>query len=318
MSEVGHKKVAILGSGLIGRSYAMLFAGVGYRVCLYDIVPVQVQNALADIRKQTDELEKSGLLRGNLSAKAQQFLISGTSSLKELVEKAFFVMECVPESLEIKRKALGGLDVVMEDGAILASSTSSILPSLLAEGLKHADTFMVTHPVNPPYYVPLVELVPSPWTRPEIITQTRALMSEIGQSPVTITRELPGFALNRLQYALMNECYNLVQDGVLSPEDVDVGLSDGIGRRYAFVGALETCHLNAEGMKNYLDRYADTIYNCSKEMGPLKKMEGDTAAEICSSLFRRVPEEKLTEARARRDLFLVKLAQIRNDIEYEQ
>lgn len=311
------KKVAIVGSGLIGRSWSMLFAGVGYRVVLYDIVSSQVQNALADIGQQLTSLEKSGMLRGKFSAKSQQALITGTSSLEELVKQAFFVLECVPELLEIKRKALGQVDRLMDDGAILASSTSAILPSKLAEGLKHADTFIVTHPVNPPYYVPLVELVPSPWTKPEVVAQTKDLMLEIGQSPVTINKEIPGFALNRLQYALMNECYNLVEDGILSPEDVDIGFSNGIGRRYAFIGVFETCHLNANGMKDYLDRYKDGIYKTSKEMGPLRKMEGETANKICQSLFKRIPLEKLGDARRKRDTALIKLSKLRNDISYK-
>lgn len=310
------KKVAIVGSGLIGRSWSMLFAGVGYNVVLYDIVPSQVENALTEIGMQLSSLEKSGMLRGKLSAKSQHSLITGTSSLEELVKHAFFILECVPELLELKRKPLEQIDLLMDDGAILASSTSAILPSKLAVGLKHADSFIVTHPVNPPYYVPLVELVPSPWTKPEVVTQTKSLMLEIGQSPVTITKELPGFALNRLQYALMNECYNLVEDGILSPEDVDIGFSDGIGRRYAFLGVFQTCHLNAHGMKDYLDRYRETIYKTSKEMGNLRKMEGKTADVICQSLFKRIPLEKLGEARQKRDSALIKLSKIRRDIPY--
>ncbi|GAB6027997.1 hypothetical protein CHUAL_002224 [Chamberlinius hualienensis] len=311
------QKIGILGCGLIGRSWSMLFASVGYKVTLYDLLPSQVQSALKEIKEQLEVLEQTGQLRGELSAAEQNACVSGTSSLEDLIKGAFFVLESVPESLEIKRKALTAADVFLEDGAILASSTSAILPSKLAEGLKHAHSFIVTHPVNPPYYVPLVELVPSPWTRPEVLTRTRALMEEIGQSPVTITKELPGFALNRVQYALQAECFNLVADGVMSAEDVDTGFSEGIGRRYAFIGPLETMHLNANGVGDYLDRYGKMIYEVSKEMGPIRKLEGKGAEEIIEAENNRVPLDKLPEARRIRDLNLIALAKIRKDYPYK-
>lgn len=119
---------------------------------------------------------------------------------------------------------------------------------------------IVSHPVNPPYYVPLVEIVPSPWTKPEIAIQTRKLMEEIGQKPVSLSREIEGFALNRVQYAILNEVWRLVADGILDVKDIDSVMSDGLGMRYAFLGAFETAHLNAEGMASYCDRYSKSIY----------------------------------------------------------
>lgn len=109
---------------------------------------------------------------------------------------------------------------------------------------------IVSHPVNPPYYVPLVELVPAPWTKPEIVKTTRSLMEEIGQEPVSLTKEVEGFALNRIQYAILNETWRLVQDGILDVKDIDKVMSCGLGPRYAFMGPLETAHLNAEGKTN--------------------------------------------------------------------
>lgn len=137
---------------------------------------------------------------------------------------------------------------------------------------------IVSHPVNPPYYVPLVEIVPAPWTNPEIVLKTRQIMEEIGQAPVSLSREIEGFALNRIQYvfklneivftlfiidtdssiyfryAILNEVWRLVNDKILSVEDIDKVMSEGLGMRYAFLGALETAHLNAEGMKSYCER----------------------------------------------------------------
>lgn len=122
----------------------------------------------------------------------------------------------------------------------------------------------------PPYYVPLVEIVPAPWTKPEIAIKTRQIMEEIGQKPVSLSREIEGFALNRIQYCILNEVWRLVGDGVLDVKDIDSVMTDGLGMRYAFLGPLETTHLNAEGIANYTDRYAKTIY----EVSFVKKKKG--------------------------------------------
>merc|ERR1712156_433223 len=97
----------------------------------------------------------------------------------------------------------------------------------------------------------------------------RALMAEVGQGPVSLSREVPGFVLNRMQYALLNECWRLVRDGVVSAQDLDVVMKDGMGMRYAFMVPMETIHLNAEGTQNYCDRYGETIYNVSSDLGPI-------------------------------------------------
>ncbi|KAG8331728.1 Crystallin, lambda 1 [Homalodisca vitripennis] len=292
----------------------MLYASVGYSVVIYDIVAEQVSSTLKDIEKQLKALQNDNLLRGSLPMEEQFSLITGTSSLKELVEDAILVQECVPENLELKKKVYQELDALVGPSTILSSSTSTFRPSLFSETLKNRGRIIVAHPVNPPYYVPLVEVVPAPWTEEWVPKKVRALLEEIGQEPVSLSREIEGFSLNRIQYAILNEVWNQVADNILSVEDVDKVISEGLGMRYAFLGALEVAHLNAEGMKNYCDRYSKTIYSTSCTFKPIPKMEGPQVDVVSEQLNKMTPLDKLQDRRAWRDQCLTRLSVLKNEL----
>ncbi|XP_065494059.1 lambda-crystallin homolog isoform X1 [Caloenas nicobarica] len=335
----GRKRAGTRPSGLIGRSWAMVFAAGGFKVKLYDIAQQQLTSALENIRllccvpaplqsfvlrlfktvkdsKQMKELEESESLKGALSAEQQLALISTCTDLKAAVEGATFIQECTPENLELKRKIFGQLDLIADDNVILSSSTSCLLPSKLFTGLKHVKQCIVSHPVNPPYFVPLVEIVPHPETDPSTTERTYALMKQIGQSPVKLNREIEGFVLNRLQYAVISEAWRLVGEGVISPTDLDLVMSDGLGMRYAFIGPLETMHLNAEGISNYCERYREGMRLVLNTFGPVPEFSGEIEEKINQAISEKIPvvPEVLGARRNWRDECLTSLAKMKKQM----
>ena len=177
---VAKQHVAIIGSGLIGKAWAMVFSRAGHHVKMYDLVLESVPVALAALAKELEVQEKAGLLRGTTAAAAAS-LVSGVTSMAELLKGATYVQECVPENLDLKRKVWTEIDshVDLSGDPILASSTSNIKCSLWSEHLKHRDRCLVAHPINPPHLIPAVELVPAPWTLPSIVDRARAILQDV-------------------------------------------------------------------------------------------------------------------------------------------
>ncbi|OQR67280.1 lambda-crystallin-like [Tropilaelaps mercedesae] len=306
-------KIGIIGSGLIGRSWAMLFAGAGYNVSIFDVDQAKIPEALQDIRQQLNTLQEKDMLRGRLNASQQADLIRGVDSIDEALENAIYVQECVFEDVELKKRIFKELDEIVDNKTILASSTSCFPVSQFTEDLVHRSQCLVAHPVNPPYYVPLVEIVPAPWTNPQVTATTRVIQQRIGQCPVVLNKEVAGFALNRIQYAILNECWNLVEDGVLSVNDIDSVMSNGLGMRYAFLGPLETAHLNAQGTQEYFHKYAQGIIRVSSTFKGIPTYCKETIDKIEVCLSAKMPLNELGHWRKWRDTRLAALAKLKRD-----
>ncbi|PVD28444.1 hypothetical protein C0Q70_11032 [Pomacea canaliculata] len=307
MADSGDRKVAIIGSGLIGRSYAMLFASSGYQVSLYDIEIEQIDKAKDDIKSQLLKLEEED---------EQYQLIQGVTDLKSCVEDAFFVLECVPERLEIKQNVWKEAEpFITRDDVILSSSTSALLPSDISRNFLRKERFIISHPTNPPFYVPLVEVVPASWTDADVVTQTLKLLESIGLVPVLVRKEVKGFVLNRIQYAILAESWRLIRDGVMTAGDLDKVMSCGLGVRYAFMGPFETAYLNAEGMHSYSERYADMILGIQQDMGPPERMDGPVLDLIQIDMEATVgPVSEIQQRRQWRDRRLAALAKLKADL----
>nr|XP_055070700.1 lambda-crystallin homolog [Misgurnus anguillicaudatus]XP_055070701.1 lambda-crystallin homolog [Misgurnus anguillicaudatus] len=314
MSSLKGKVITVVGSGLIGRSWAMVFLSGGYKVKIYDNKPGQASGAITEIRKQLEELQQSKMLRGNLSAAEQTSLLSSHDDLQQALQDAFFVQECVFEDLEAKQTVFQEVESLVKESVILSSSTSCLMPSNVFSRVQNRTRCIISHPVNPPYYVRLVELVPHPETLPAVMDVAFSLMTDVGQAPVRLRKEIDGFALNRVQYAIIAESWRLVQEGVISVKDIDLVMSEGLGMRYAFIGPIETMHLNApEGMEDYLQRYSEGIKRVLKSFGPVPEFSGDAAARITEEICELIPadQEHLTARRERRDQLLMGLAKLK-------
>lgn len=239
--------VAVLGAGSIGVSFAILFACNGFDVSVYDPVDDALPRAEADLRERLKQLWDAGGLDADPAEVEKR--VQFTSKLVVALTGAEFVQECAPERLELKKNLLAHAASLTADEVPLASSSSAIVPSALAEGLDDAVAvrILVGHPGNPPYLLPVIEVVPSSMTADTVVQQAVEFYRASGLRPVMVRREVEGFVFNRLQGALLREAYCLVRDGVASVDDIDEVVRSGLGRRWSLIGPFETADLNTRG-----------------------------------------------------------------------
>jgi 3-hydroxyacyl-CoA dehydrogenase len=277
-----NKTAAMIGAGLIGRAWAMVFARSGWTVRLHDSVPAQLEDARHYIATSLAEQQAHGLCD---DASAAQARIAYVASLAGAVAGAAWIHEHLPENRELKREVFGHLDRLADADAILASSTSAIPASQFTEALQGRARCLVAHPVNPPHLVPVVELCGAPWTAPATIERARMAMTDVGQVPIIVRRELDGFILNRLQGALLSEAMRLVGEGYVSPEDLDKTVRDGLGLRWSFMGPFETIELNAPGgVADYCERYSSFYRRLAADPAGPEVWEGANAACVAKAL----------------------------------
>ncbi|MGC8475029.1 MAG: 3-hydroxyacyl-CoA dehydrogenase [Acetobacteraceae bacterium] len=299
-------RIAVIGAGLIGRAWSIVFARAGFTVALWDPVPAAVPAAREFVAARLPELAEAGLLDDPPEAVLAR--LHPAAGLAEAVAGAAHVQENGPERVEDKRALFAALDRLAPPAAILASSTSGIPASAFTEALAGRARCLVAHPVNPPYLLPLVELCPAPWTAPETVAATRALMERAGQVPVTVKQEREGFVLNRLQGALLAEAFRLLEQDAISPEDLDATIKHGLGLRWSFMGPLETIDLNAPGgLAEYCARFGGLYSRMQREMTPLEWSEA-LVARLDAARRAVLPAAELGARTAWRDRRLMALA----------
>lgn len=231
-------RIAVIGAGLMGHGIAQEFAVAGFSVSLQDISEETSSAAARRIQENLSLLASQGRVPESAIAPALS-RIQTTTSLAEAVSAADLVIEAVSEDLPLKLRLFREMDALCPPHTILASNTSTFKPSLLAAATQRPDKVVIVHYFNPPYLIPLVEVVPSPHTSPETTATAMELLARIGKRPVEIRGESPGFVANRLQAALIREAFAIVQSGVATPQEVDAVVRYGIGRRLAVAGPFE-------------------------------------------------------------------------------
>ncbi len=307
-SDAAAANTAIIGSGFIGRAWAISFARAGANVRLWDQADGAASKAIDYISGVLDDLAQNDLLNGQAPATALA-RISASATLEEALAEATHVQENTPEVLETKIKVFQRLDAAARPDAVLSSSTSALLPSRFTAGLKGRGRCIVVHPINPPYLIPAAEVVPAPWTTAETVERTRQFLIAAGHAPLVMKRELDGFIMNRMQGALLEEAFRLVADGYASVEDVDTGIRDGLALRWSFMGPFETIDLNAPGgVRDYAERYQGIYENIFPQMMRRVDWTGPVMDTVEPERRKLLPASQLQERQVWRDKRLMALA----------
>jgi 3-hydroxyacyl-CoA dehydrogenase len=298
------RPVAIVGAGLVGSGWALVFARAGYPVAVYDPSPEVRARVLPWARQSLAELEGAGLVDAHEDVLAR---ITLHDTLQGAMAGAFYVQESVYETVAAKTEACHAIDAVMPADAVVGSSSSGIPASKFTEGCANRDRFLIAHPVNPPHLVPVVELVPAPWTAPEVVGLVADLMQRVKQVPVRLTREIDGFVLNRLQGVLLNEAWALYEEGIASLADIDATIAHGLGLRWSFMGPFETIDLNAPGgIEDYAARLRG-LYAGMVRTPPPGPWPDAVVAKATAERRAALSVDDLAERRAWRDAVLGRL-----------
>jgi len=258
------RRIAIVGTGVIGASWAAQYLARGLDVVATDPAP----NAEENLRKYVDEAWEQLTVIG-LSPDASRDRLSFTPNMQEALRNADLVQENAPERPEFKIKLFAEMDEATPVDSIIASSSSGITPSVMQTNCKHPERVLVGHPFNPPHIIPLVEVVGGSKTSPEAIQKAIAFYASIGKKPIHLKKELPGHVANRFQAALYREMLYLIEQGVLSVEDTDAAVCYGPGLRWGVMGQSLQWHLGggAGGIKHFMDHLMDPLQGMMKALG---------------------------------------------------
>src|SRR5437016_3339639 len=302
------RRIAIIGTGVIGASWTALFLAKGLQVVATDVAP-----SAEDALRTFVEAAWPALKRLGLSPGASQSNLSFTPALAQAVANADLVQENGPERIDFKQKLYGELDQTLPPDVIIASSSSGLTMSEIQKGARsHPERCVIAHPFNPPHLIPLVEIVGGAKTSEETIRRAAEFYTSIGQRTVRLNQELPGHLANRLPAALSREVYYLVAEGVVSAADVDTALSWGPGLRWGVMGGLMLNHLGGGpgGIEHFFQQFTGPMTAWWQTLGAQV-----LTAEVQKTLIDRVHAETgsrtIQELEAQRDEVLLGLLELR-------
>ena len=296
------RRIAVLGAGTIGASWAAWFLARGYAVDAWDPAVGWEQRLAAFIENAWPHLEALGLADG-----ADRGAVTPHPTAAAAVAGADFVQESAPERLDVKRALYRDIDPALPADTILSSSTSGLIMSELQEGLASAGRFVVGHPFNPPHLIPLVEVVAGRLTDPDAADWAIGFYRHVGKHPIRIRKEVPGHLANRLQAALFREAVLAVQNGLASVEDIDAAVCRGPGLRWALMGPHMTMNLagGAAGYRGMLGHFAPGMQAWWETMTENPVLAGDLAETIVAGVEEEAGERSIAELEAERDARLI-------------
>lgn len=304
------RRFAIIGAGSIGLAWAIVFARAGQDAVLYDVDPGIRGAAPGQLHARVGELASAGLL--DEAAADVLARVTVADELPVAVAGAAWVQECVVESLPVKTQVFAALDAIAAPGTVLASSSSMIACSRLAADLPGRGRCLVVHPGNPPYLLPVAEVVPAPFTDPAVVEHVIDVLRAVAMTPVLVNGEPEGFVFNRLQGALLREAYCLVRDGVVSAADVDRVVSAGLGRRWAVIGPFATAQLNTRGgIRRHAEIMGPAYERMGGERGQHDPWTADLVERVAADVVERLPEDEWADLVLHRDAALIELERAR-------
>ncbi|MCC8952739.1 3-hydroxyacyl-CoA dehydrogenase [Bradyrhizobium sp. Pear77] len=298
------RKIAVVGTGVIGASWAALYLARGFNVVATDPAP----NAEADLRQYVDAAWKALEVLG-LSQNASKDRLEFTGDMKRALADADFVQESGPERPDFKIKLFAEIDAATPPDSVIASSSSGLTMSIIQSACKHPERCVIGHPFNPPHMIPLVEVVAGAKTSPETVHRALEFYRSIGKKAIHVRKEMVGHVANRIQGALYREVVYLIEQGVLDVADADAAVSWGPGLRWGVMGPNMLFHLGGGqgGIQHFMDHLSGPISTWWKDLGTITEFTPEIRQTIISGVLKEAGSRPLEELERERDTMLLEL-----------
>jgi 3-hydroxyacyl-CoA dehydrogenase len=298
------QNIAIVGTGVIGASWAALYLARGFNVTATDPAP----NAEANLRKFIDAAWKDLTVIG-LSPNASRDHLQFTPDMKKALSDADFVQENGPERQDFKIKLFADMDDATPPDSIIASSSSGLTMSVMQSACKHPERCVTGHPFNPPHVIPLVEVVAGAKTSPQTVERAISFYTSIGKKPIHVRKEIVGHVANRLQAALYREIVYLIEQGVLDVADSDAAVCWGPGLRWGVMGPSLLFHLGGGqgGIQHFMEQFTGPLATWWKDLGKITEFSPEVKQTIVDGVLKEAGERSIEELERERDAMLLEL-----------
>lgn len=302
------RNIAIVGTGVIGASWAALYLARGLNVTATDPAP----NTEANLRRFIDDAWKDLTVIG-LSPNASRKQLQFTPDMKKALSEADLVQENGPERKDFKIKLFADMDAATPPDSIIASSSSGLTMSVMQSATKHPERCVIGHPFNPPHVIPLVEVVAGEKTSPETVQRAIEFYTSIGKKPIHVRKEVVGHVANRLQAALYREIVYLIEQGVLNVEDSDTAVSWGPGLRWGVMGPNLLFHLagGQGGIQHFMEQFTGPLATWWKDLGKITEFSPEVKKTIIDGVQKEAGNRSIEELERERDTMLLELLAMR-------